>query len=84
VHVPSVHETLSTKLVSTKLAIGTDGEITNQVTLDVGVGQMKQAFRAILQELKEEGFDTVRVEPQLRMNGANPGGFTKEFTIKIR
>jgi hypothetical protein len=62
----------------------TSGEISNQMTLNVGTGQMKQVFRGIMRDLKEQGYTAIRVEPQFRMGGANAGGFTKEFTIKIR
>ena len=31
-----------------------------------------------------EGYGAVRVEPQYRVNGANAGGYTQVFTIKVR
>jgi hypothetical protein len=75
-----------TAVVSDMNVFPTDssGEINNQSTLNVGTGQMKQIFKGIMQDLKEQGYTAIRVEPQYRMGGANAGGFTKEFTIKIR
>jgi RHS repeat-associated protein len=60
------------------------GNVTNQVHLDVGTAEMKQIQRGIFQDLKEEGYDAVRVTPQYRVGGSNAGSFTKEFTVKIR
>jgi predicted CoA-binding protein len=64
--------------------IDSSGEMTKQVTLNVGTGQMKQIFRGMMQYLKEQGYKAIRVEPQYRVGGANVGGYTKEFTIRIR
>jgi hypothetical protein len=53
-------------------------------TLNVGTGQMKQIFSSIFKEMKADGFDAVTVKPQIRVGGANAGGMTQEFTIKLR
>jgi RHS repeat-associated protein len=60
------------------------GNVTNQARFNLGTGQMKQVMRGVLQDLKGEGYGAVRVEPQYRVNGANAGGYTQVFTIKVR
>jgi hypothetical protein len=60
------------------------GNTTNQVRYNLGTGEMKQIMRGVLEDLKADGYSYVRVEPQYRANGANAGGYTKEFTLKIR
>jgi RHS repeat-associated protein len=52
-------------------------------SLDVGYSQMRQGIRALQQDLKAQGFDSMRVEDAYRISGANPGRSTT-FTTKLR
>lgn len=57
--------------------------------LDVGYTGMRQAFKQVLSDLKEAGYDAFRMEPQYRSGGlgasggANPFGYTGTLRGKL-